>query len=183
MYQQLRGVSVGTRIFNPPTCHEVHLAMGDGGIIADLIHLAMLPHHLVVRVYEEAAPVFVSACVEAGPVRHETLDVVDGHLGVDFVASRYDDIFFHLDTAGPPEDEKSASTLHICTQQTDTATAPHCQCCNLLCFIFEREARVGVPGGGIQHLRGLLTVVAPNDQGPGRRGPYRVVGSLLHQLV
>ena len=82
--------------------------MGDGGIITDLIHLAMLPHHLVVRVYEEAAPVFVSACVEAGPVRHETLDVVDGHLGVDFVASRYDDIFFHLDTAGPPEDEKSA---------------------------------------------------------------------------
>ena len=68
------------------------------------VHSAMLPHHLVVRVYDVAAPVVVSARVEAGPVRQEPLGVVDDDLGLGFEAPCDDDSLLHLDTAGVPDD-------------------------------------------------------------------------------
>ena len=63
-----------------------------------------LPHHLVVRVDEVSAPVVRSARVELWPVRYPALRVVDGHLVLLEITSRYDDSFLHLNTAGVPDD-------------------------------------------------------------------------------
>ena len=53
----------------------------------------------------------------------------------------------------------------------------------LPCIIFEGEAGDRVPGVGIQQLRGLhaaVIVAAPDEQGPGWRGPAAVVSPPLH---
>ena len=50
--------------------------------------------------------------------------------------------------------------------------------------MFGSKANDGVTGVGIQQLRGLLAVDAPDEQCPGRRGPARVVEALLfHELM
>ena len=64
-----------------------------------------LPHHFIVRVDEVSAPVVRSARVELWPVLHPALSVVDGHLVLLEITSRYDDSILHLDTAGEPDDE------------------------------------------------------------------------------
>ena len=65
----------------------------------------LLPHHLVVWVDEVSAPVVVSSLVELWPVRHPALSVVDSHLGLSVLTTRYDDSILHLDTTGGPDEE------------------------------------------------------------------------------
>ena len=107
MHKQLRGVIAADAIIvaSHPPCHEVHLAMVRRSSLVNIVIVMSLPHHLVVRVDEVSAPVVPSARVELWPVRYPALSVVDGHLVLLEITSRYDDSILHLDTAGEPDDE------------------------------------------------------------------------------
>ena len=106
MSQHLRGVIAAgvISVASHPPCHEVHLAMVMRPSLVNIVIVMSLPHHLVVRVDEVSAPVVPSARVELWPVRYPALRVVDGHLVLLEITSRYDDSFLHLNTAGVPDD-------------------------------------------------------------------------------
>ena len=109
MNQQLRGVIEAGAIIvaSHPPCHEVHLAME---VRSSRVHTTLLlPHHLIVRVDKVSAPMVPSARVELWPVRYPALGVVDGHLVLLEITSRYDDSLLHLNTAGVPDDESRVS--------------------------------------------------------------------------
>ena len=65
----------------------------------------LLPHHLVVRVYEVTAGVPVPPGLQLCPVLDPASGAVHSHLGLGVTASCQDNSIFHLNTAGVPDNE------------------------------------------------------------------------------